>query len=185
MTTEATPANVGSMEGLGVAARLLDCKCKLCVGACESKPGWFLPGEAEKAADLLGMDMPAFFQKKLMVDWWGNWPVGKGGNTRHVYVLSPALVGEDAGEEAPGDPRGKCVFLKRGKCEIHAAKPHECRMHIHDEPKSECDERKLRITKAWSMRRQQHYVADLLGRKPVAREWTGSLSGDIFGMLGL
>lgn len=183
MGQSSQPLAVKLNEGLGVTAT--DCACKSCVGACESKPGWFLPGEAEKAAALLGMDLPTFFSQKLMVDWWENWPVGKNGNSREVFVLSPALVGALVGEEAPGDPRGRCVFLKRGKCEIHAAKPHECRMHIHDETRAECDARKLRITKAWAPRQQQKHVSDLLGRKPEARAWSGGIFGGIFEMLGL
>ena len=170
---------------LAVTTRPLGCKCKLCVNACENKPGWFLPGEAEKAATLLGIDMPTFFKRKLMVDWWENWPVGRNGNSREVFLLSPALVGESAGVEAPGNPSGKCVFLKRGKCEIHAAKPHECRMYHHDEPRAESDSRKKRITKAWAQRQRQKQVSDLLGRKPVARAWSGGFFGGIFGMLGL
>lgn len=155
------------------------CKCSACKGACEYKPGWFTPGEAEKAAELLGMDMPSFFKTKLMVDWFENGSGSAGARAgKNVFVLSPALVGEEVGTEAPVDPRGKCVFFKRGQCEIHSAKPFECRMMIHDEPHGASHVRHLVAAKFWV--KHQRQIRELLGRKPEAKEYSG---GGFMGMI--
>lgn len=45
-----------------------DCRCNVCKQACEFKPGWFLPGEAEKAADYFDLDFWEFFNAFLGVD---------------------------------------------------------------------------------------------------------------------
>lgn len=147
-----------------------DCQRSSCVSACKNKPGWFLPGEAEKAADLLGLSFPEFFSQYLMVDWWERW-YNNDCEGLDIFVLSPGLAGEESGTEAPGDPRGQCVFLKGGLCSIHAAKSHECRMHIHTETSQEISIRKESITAAWV--EQQDYIRQLLGRDPQSKEYQG------------
>lgn len=47
----------------------VECSCDKCKGCCEGSPGWFLPGEAEKAAALLGIPYGEF-RKSLIVDYW-------------------------------------------------------------------------------------------------------------------
>lgn len=153
------------------AAKSLGCTCRRCVSACRCKPGWFLPGEAEKAAALLDMTLPEFFRKHLMVDWWERWRGVHGKeDSRDVFVLSPALVGEAPGTEAPGNPRGQCVFLKNNRCSIHAAKPYECRMYVHDDADKQVSDRKEHIVAAWADKGPQ--IVALLGREPVAEEWS-------------
>jgi len=44
------------------------CDCRTCQDACTRKPGWFLPGEAEIAAESLGMTLPEFFAKYLFFE---------------------------------------------------------------------------------------------------------------------
>lgn len=45
------------------------CKCESCQAACRQKPGWFLPGEAERVAEYLGISLEDLFRTKLAVDW--------------------------------------------------------------------------------------------------------------------
>jgi Fe-S-cluster containining protein len=155
-----------------------DCTCPDCQSACQSKPGWFLPGEAEGAAALLGVSLAELFRTKLAVDWWE----AGDGTDDDVFVVAPALVGHPAGEEYPGDPRGRCVFYVKGRCQIHAAKPHECAMAHHDVPPTgEVRARHRRVAMAWRDRQPQ--VAELLGREPEAAGYGSfaGLLGSIFG----
>lgn len=153
-----------------------ECSCSKCVSACRVKPGWFLPGEAEHAAALLGKSFEAFFREHLAVDWWENYR-GPHGDEDHrdVFVLSPALVGKRTGTEMPGNPGGRCVFLKDNRCSIHAAKPYECRMFLHGQTDGEVQDRKRYITEAWS--KEQPRIEALLGREPVSEDWNPWSSG--------
>ena len=136
--------------------------CQTCQSYCRRKPGWFLPGEAEKAAELLGLSLPEFFRRHLAIDWWTGDPP--------IFVLSPAIRGEAAGEEFPGDPLGTCVFFQEGRCQIHTAKPAECRdawcgggkTGIHHD-----------IAVAWDTPENQAQIRELLGREPEAADWDG------------
>ncbi len=148
----------------------VECACEMCKGACQSKPGWFKPGEAEKAAKLLGIPTEEFFRTKLAVDWWT--PDDKHPNT--VFVLAPVLVGRNPGTEYPGDPHGRCALLTEdGKCSIHAAKPHECARYVHTNTKAVINRRKDRIVDAWSTDEAQAQIRQLLGREPEAAEYDG------------
>lgn len=101
-----------------------ECSCKKCVRACECSPGWFLPGEPEKAAETLGIPFDEF-KKKLIKDHC---------SSRYAdnapYVWSPRKM-TDADHEirthSEQREKGACVFLVEGKCSVHAAKPYECR----------------------------------------------------------
>jgi Fe-S-cluster containining protein len=143
-----------------------DCSCQSCVNACQHKPGWFAPGEAEKAAELLGMDFQTFFDTKLVADYWLEHENDlEGALTEDVFCLSPAWIGSDPGEEAPFNLKGVCVFLTDGKCSIHDAKPRECRSYLHDQPEDESDFCKHGIVLEWATKQNQ--ITELLGRKPV------------------
>lgn len=63
--------------------------CERCRRSCGHKPGWFLPGEAEKAAEFTGMTLPEFFRAYLAVDWWEGEP--------DIFLLSPAIAGAEPG----------------------------------------------------------------------------------------
>jgi hypothetical protein len=128
--------------------------CGICRAGCDRKPGWFLPGEAEKTAAHLGMSLPDLFREHLAVDWWAADP--------SVFLLSPAVRGNQAGHEFPGDPAGSCVFYEGGRCRIHPVKPHECAVTwcgggnqsgVHYE-----------TAEAWEGHQDQ--IRDLLGREP-------------------
>lgn len=145
--------------------------CHECQSACQVKPGWFLPGEAEKAADLLGMPMQEFFDRYLAVDWWEGYP-------KDTFILSPAVVGESTGDMFPAAPRGQCVFYQEGQCQIHEAKPHECRQYWCGEPSGEASGRHRKVAEAWDAHQPQ--ITSLLGREPEAEEWEGGLFGGLF-----
>lgn len=132
--------------------------CEVCQNACTHKPGWFLPGEAERTADLLGLTLADLFHAKLSIDWWEAGPRMES----TTFVLSPAVVHGPVGQEFAFDPRGVCVFYKDGRCEIHEAKPYECAAYVCSE--TDVDERHLEVALAW--REHQRQITELLGREP-------------------
>ena len=147
-----------------------ECTCEDCKGACRYVPGWFLPGEAECAAKLMGLTLKEFFDQYLGVDWWeGDEP---------IFILAPAIVGEAPGSEYPGDPRGTCVFFNSdGLCDIHQAKPYECAMYICNDDNA--SERHEKVAMAW--KDYQTQIITLLGREPETEEYYG---GGLFGLFG-
>jgi len=109
------------------------CCCGKCVKACTVRPGWFMPGEAEKAAAFLGMPFKRFQRIYLIWDWWSG--------ESDIKVLSPFKQSKNefprrnfsGGVASWGWPfqSGRCVFLtKDDRCKIHEAKPYECRMTL-------------------------------------------------------
>jgi len=99
-----------------------DCSCDECVSACQRKPGWFAPGEAERAAEFLGVPWEQF-RKRLILDFWDAW--------EPIYVYSPRQVGVDDDREvmqwSSAFATAPCVFLSKGRCTIHPVKPLECK----------------------------------------------------------
>src|SRR5574343_1485060 len=87
------------------------CECRVCRGACTRKPGWFMPGEAEKAARLMKMPLKKFFETYLGVDWWNGKQYGE-----EIFLLSPALVDGERGDLFPQNPQGRCVFYVDERC---------------------------------------------------------------------
>ena len=129
------------------------CCCESCKESCNYKPGWFMPGQAEKVAGYLNISLLQLFQDKLAVDWWVA--------DDDIFLLSPALINQNAGTEFPGDPRGACIFFKDGLCEIHPVKPFECAEMIHN---VKGDGWHKQVAKAWKP--HQDRIIELLGRKP-------------------
>lgn len=103
-----------------------DCSCAKCVSACSITPGWFAPGEAEEAAKLLGVPFEEFSKrliKNYMYDEYDD-----------VKFWIPRKVGPEFNPSAEllsdraSNTKGRCTFLTEdNRCEIHAAKPMECR----------------------------------------------------------
>ena len=96
------------------------CTCEKCVDCCKRTPGWFAPGEAERAAELLGLDFETFRERYLITD--------------HQFTINEDIeVLAPSGEASRADFRssylhGRCVFLdEHDRCQIHEAKPFECR----------------------------------------------------------
>ena len=135
------------------------CDCEHCQNACKTKPGWFLPGEAEKAAKLLGMEMQEFFDKYLGVDWWVDYP-------EDIYVLAPQVTRGEAGYMYSGNPSGQCMLYQDGKCLIHDEKPYECA--VLDHTQADISKRHQWVAEQW--KEHQEYLAELLGQTPYSEE---------------
>ncbi len=118
------------------------CSCEVCVSACSRKPGWFLPGEAEKLAENLGVSLQQLFNEKLAVDYWAAYPEDD------TLVLVPTMQGQLPGRIVSWSFYGKpCTFLKDGLCSIHEkGKPYECRKLHGDEAQELSHEE---VAKAW------------------------------------
>ncbi len=98
-----------------------ECSCASCVSGCRVKPGWFMPEEVGPLAANLGISVRELFATRLAVD--------RAGET---LALSPNVAGHAPGTELDAISLGTCVFLKDGRCEIHAlGKPHECAAATH------------------------------------------------------
>jgi Fe-S-cluster containining protein len=145
--------------------------CQYCRDGCTRKPGWFLPGEAEAAASFMGITLDEFFRAYLAVDWWVDSPAD-------IFVLSPAIRGEEPGTEFPGDPRGTCVFYENDRCAIHPVKPAECRKHWCGDKNSSSIHHD--VAQAWAGRQEQ--ITELLGHEPESEDYYGG--GGLLGMLG-
>lgn len=152
--------------------------CHVCRAGCSHKPGWFLPGEAERAAEYLGVTLAEFFARDLAVDWYEDLT----GDGDDVFVLSPALVGEDPGEEMPADPRGRCVFYVDNRCSIHEVKPHECSAFYCGSSIEAVRDDHANTAEAW--RGHQDQIVELLGRRPVAAEFEASPLAGFAGLFG-
>jgi Fe-S-cluster containining protein len=147
------------------------CTCADCTSACTFKPGWFMPGEAERAAEHLGTTLAELFRTKLGVDWWDD-------PDRDIFLLAPAVTAMDPGEEYPGNPKGTCVFFVEGRCSIHEVKTFECREYHHDDAGQAVADRHRATGHAWDGHHEQ--IVELLGREPWAAPYEG---GSIFDRL--
>jgi len=143
----------------------MECKCSICVSYCKSQPGWFLPGEAEKAAEFMDLTLQEFFDRYLGVNWWvGDHTDGEA----DAFVLAPAITVMQPGEEYPAMPKGVCIFLKEGLCQIHGAKPYECAETMHDDGNELSTSRRKKMVVAW--KENQAQISELLKRDPRANE---------------
>ena len=146
-----------------------ECTCEGCKNACSYVPGWFMPGEAEKAAEHLDLSLEEFFNKYLGVNWWED--------EEDIFVLAPAIIGEKTGSEYPGDPKGKCIFFNdKELCDIHVVKPFECAELICNDTK--INERHEAVAIAWKNHQKQ--IVELLGRQPEAKAYYGGILSRYF-----
>jgi hypothetical protein len=96
------------------------CACPECVAMCQHRPCWPTPADAQLLSG-------AGYADRLMLDWWFDRDKNK-----TIYLLTPAIVGREAGE-APAHPEGQCTFLdEAGLCRLHAPglKPTEGRIAL-------------------------------------------------------
>lgn len=146
---------------LPILTDTIECSCEVCVSACRKKPGWFLPEEIKPAAELLGLSEKDFFDKYLSVDYYGN-------TDGFLFVLAPATENSEPGKEYPLEPGGRCIFLDEdNKCQIHAAKPYECKSYDHRGSQSSQDDAKdnhKAVAEAWVPHLWK--IKELLGRDP-------------------
>ena len=138
-----------------------ECQCEKCQQACKYRPGWFLPGEAEKVARFLNLTLQELFDTYLWADYWVRMAGGD------IYLLGPAVKENVTGRQAPFWPTGECVFFTSGLCAIHPVKPFECREAMPCQ--EEQPERNLHqeTAMAWDNPRHQQQVMDLLAREEV------------------
>lgn len=110
-----------------------ECSCSQCTKACLTKPGLFMPGEAEGLAEKMGLSFEELFKTRLVVERIPCQPWD-------ILVLAPAQ-----------DQSGACVFFEGG-CSIHVqGKPYDCAMATHEGGASIAE-----IVNAWAP-----YQADL------------------------
>jgi hypothetical protein len=147
------------------------------VAACERKPGWMKPGEAERIAAFLKIPLAELFKTYLAVDWWDN------DDAPATFLLSPAIVGWN-GTTFPYVARGRCVFLTADKrCQIHDVKPFECAVAwCGDGPVATSISAHKEAAQAWATPENQQQISDLLGDEPYAPE---PEVDDLIGLLGM
>ena len=66
----------------------VQCSCSACKRLCRpghTNPGWFAPGQVEKAAEYLKMTVEDFFKKYLIVEYWQCFP-------QDIDVIAPRRV---------------------------------------------------------------------------------------------
>jgi hypothetical protein len=139
----------------------ISCDCSTCKGACQSKPGWFKPDEAEKVAEYLGITIRELFNDYLAVDWFQ----GKGDE---IFVLSPATNNCETGSMFSFNPKGRCIFFENDKCKIHPVAPFECKEYFHEQSYKECVDRHKEVANSWIDK--ESYLENLLGYEPCATE---------------
>jgi Fe-S-cluster containining protein len=144
-----------------------DCACDKCVKACHRTPGWFMPGEAQKAAKLMGMSFREFRDRYLVREFWGGYEgltiwcplktvtlaaIGLKESTVNAMKAAGIEVQAKAGSWAPFSyafAPGRCIFLdENNRCKIHAAKPYECRMAMPCGTKDQPNWRR-KVVAAW------------------------------------
>jgi Fe-S-cluster containining protein len=110
---------------------------------CENAPGWFAPGEMEKAAEWMGVPPEQFFAKYIVLQA-VRLPNEPGNPMVEAFV--PTKV-DAKGEPLEGAGRrssrvyqymnGPCVFYKDRLCAIHPVRPLECRRYFCEQPESQ------------------------------------------------
>ncbi len=99
---------------------------------CRSSPGWFAPGEVEKAAALSEMSPDAFVRRFLIID-----SIDVDGEPVEVFAPvkldrngEPALPPGTRADELYRVLRGTCVFFNGEGCRIYGARPLECSQYV-------------------------------------------------------
>lgn len=103
---------------------------------CKSSPGWFAPGEVEKAAEILGIAPDALVRSKLVVD-----RIEVDGQIVHTFAPvkldrfgKPAFATGKVVDELYRMLKGTCVFYDGKGCQIYAARPLECARYLCSQP---------------------------------------------------
>jgi Fe-S-cluster containining protein len=99
---------------------------------CRSSPGWFGPGEVEKAAASKGMEPDAFVKKYLIID-----TVQVDGQEIHAFAPvkldrfgKPAFETTKVVDTLYRALRGTCIFFDGEGCGIYQARPIECAKYV-------------------------------------------------------
>lgn len=141
-----------------------ECRCPICADLCNGNPGWFMPGEAELAAQHVGLTFREFFDKYLIVEYWV-------GNAGDVLVLAPRRVTQHGQMATYADnfSRAKCRLLTDSGCSLSVERrPFECAVCV------QCDDNldggqnrknhRADIQKAWDVPKLQKWLHGLSGR---------------------
>ncbi len=104
---------------------VFECSCSRCTAACQHRPGWFAPGEAEHLAEGEGMSFEKLLETRLAID------VVETIEHGEILILMPAIAGVLAGQRLPEGQFGTCTFFDAGRCQIHENKPFECAVATH------------------------------------------------------
>ncbi len=139
------------LDGVGEALRAAKdpCACAKCRDACDFFPGYFLPGEIPKAAKLKGVSIARFRREYL---------TNLDGHGTPTAWLRPKVIDgtadtEVAGRRSSGEDVGRCVFFDGKDCEIHDAKPLECRGSYPGHENSRFWHLRDLVIEAWALRR--------------------------------
>jgi Fe-S-cluster containining protein len=111
---------------------------------CKSSPGWFAPGEVERAAAFLDLEPDALVRRYLVID-----SIEVDGRRAEAFV--PVKLGRDGEPMLPPASRadrlyrtlrGPCVFYDGTGCRIYGARPYECQRYVctnqeHENPSHE------------------------------------------------
>ena len=99
---------------------------------CRTSPGWFAPGEVEKAAELKGLSPDEFVRKFLVIDSYEL-------DGEVVYTFAPVKLDRTNRPAIPTASRvddlyralrGTCIFFKHEGCSIYDARPAECAAYV-------------------------------------------------------
>lgn len=105
------------------------CACSKCRECCRREPGWFMPNEIETAAMFLKMNVENFIR---------------------TYCEEHLEDGALALSPKRKKNSGACIFLnKKELCDIHKAKPYECRKVYGCEPVNRHKRIREIIKKQW------------------------------------
>src|SRR3990167_10559328 len=96
-----------------------ECICPIFVNACKTTPGIFLPEEAEKAAEEIGIPFEEF-RKNLIIDYYIE------PDMSHTYYWVPRKSSVDTDRKVASFSYAfafaPCVFLQNDLCSIHKVK---------------------------------------------------------------
>jgi len=96
------------------------CDCPRCRELCLGNPGWFLPGQASRAAAHLGLTLETFFDRYLILEYLEG---------PFTETLSPRRFGQKRSEAYWGDIflMGRCLLLGDSGCLLPPdLRPAEC-----------------------------------------------------------
>lgn len=121
-----------------------DCQCEDCRGACEYKPGWFMPDQIPKLLEHFKASsvQELVDDHDFAIDYYEAYP-------NDIDILAPNTVKNKGWPRYPENPKGTCVFLQDGKCSIHDVKPYECREFVHEDSNDDISDRHRAVAKQW------------------------------------
>ena len=90
-------------------------------------PGWFIPEQITEVIRYFGKELSELLGRELAIDWGTDM-----GMKDNILLLAPNIE-DNHSIQYPADPRGRCVFLKEGRCSIYSIRPYECGVMSHSD----------------------------------------------------